>query len=360
MIYQQLSGEQLPDIVKLSVVVNGFKGSVKDFVLLNLDGDSSFGDLDTLLAIYVSMHVQHESSLDGLWDRACRDKPEEACFKQELAQGGKSKPNKGKGEAYPHQPSAYKGKGKQAQLPTREQWCSICWKKGHRTQACWWSNQQRQQQHLQRQAWYSPNKQQHKTAEASKKRSQNQVYKTDKPVAYSLAYQLASSLEHKTPAASFEHQAQATIQSAFKTPTCIIAQMDSLEHKTSNIQLDYAYIKQSQDREPTTILTWVESLTGLAGSLITTKKGPTAQQLDAVVTLIKRPGFEQSILQCDGEPALVKLVAEIGGSRLACQQDNHQLTANGQKNGIAACLLSSELCCLTTVEDTSFILLVSC
>ena len=53
-------------------------------------------------------------------------------------------------------------------------------------------------------------------------------------------------------------------------------------------------------------------MTGLAGSLITTKKGPTAQQLDAVVTFIKRQGFEQSILQCDGEPALLKLVEEIG------------------------------------------------
>ena len=53
-------------------------------------------------------------------------------------------------------------------------------------------------------------------------------------------------------------------------------------------------------------------MTGLAGSLITTKKGPTAQQLAAVVTFVKRRGFEQSILQCDGEPALVKLVEEIG------------------------------------------------
>ena len=147
-IYQQLSGEQLPDIIKLSVVVNGLKGSVKDFVGLNLDGDSSFRDLDTLLAIYVSTHVPHESSLDSLSDRACRDEPEETCFTQEGEY--KSKPTKGKGEAYPLQPSAYKGKGKQAQLPTKEQWCSICWKKGHRTQPCWWnSNQQHQQRHLQ-------------------------------------------------------------------------------------------------------------------------------------------------------------------------------------------------------------------
>ena len=110
-IYQQLSGEQLRDIIKLSVVVNGLKGSAKDFVLLNLDGDSSFRDLDTLLAIYVSMHVPHESSLDSLSDRACRDEPEETCFTQEGEY--KSKPTKGKGEACPPQPSANKGRGKQ-------------------------------------------------------------------------------------------------------------------------------------------------------------------------------------------------------------------------------------------------------
>ena len=61
MIYQQLSGEQLPDIIKLSVVVNGLKGNVKDFVLLNLDGDNSFGDLDTLLAMCVSACIFHMS-----------------------------------------------------------------------------------------------------------------------------------------------------------------------------------------------------------------------------------------------------------------------------------------------------------
>ena len=82
--------------------------------------------------------------------------------------------------------------------------------------------------------------------------------------------------------------------------------------KTSTIQLDYAYIKQPQDKEPSIILIWVESLTGLAGSLITTEKGTTAQQLDAVVTFIKRQGFAHSTLQCDEESALVKLVEEIG------------------------------------------------
>ena len=58
-------------------MVNGLKGSVRNFVLLNLDGDSSFSDLDNLLAVNASMQNQHESSLHSSSDRACVDKPEE-------------------------------------------------------------------------------------------------------------------------------------------------------------------------------------------------------------------------------------------------------------------------------------------
>ena len=85
----------------------------------------------------------------------------------------------------------------------------------------------------------------------------------------------------------------------------------AISARTSKIQLEYVHIKQPQDKEPTAILTWVESLTGLAGSLMAPKKGPTAQQLNAVVIFITSNGFASSILQCDGEPALVKLMEEI-------------------------------------------------
>ena len=71
--YQQLSGEQLPDLVKLIAVVNGLKGSVRNLVLLNLS-ESSFGDLDSLLSSY--MHDQHEPSLESSCDRACKDRSE--------------------------------------------------------------------------------------------------------------------------------------------------------------------------------------------------------------------------------------------------------------------------------------------
>ena len=118
--YQQLSGENLPDFIKLAAVVNGLKGNVRHCVLLQLDGDSSFGDLDSLLQKYFNnTYVQTESSLNSLWDKAWRDKNQakeqrgkgnkegkgkklNPYYKQQkLDAGGKDK-NKGKG----------KGKGK--------------------------------------------------------------------------------------------------------------------------------------------------------------------------------------------------------------------------------------------------------
>ena len=77
--------------------------------------------------------------------------------------------------------------------------------------------------------------------------------------------------------------------------------------RTSMIHLDYGYIQQPRDQKPTAILTWVESLTGLAGSLMTTEKGHTTQQLDAVLNFITRNGFASSNLQCDGDPAWYSL-----------------------------------------------------
>ena len=72
--YQQLSGENLPDFIKLTAVVNGLKGQVRHHVLMQLDGGSSFGDLDSLLQKYFNnTYVQSESSLNSVWDKAWRD-----------------------------------------------------------------------------------------------------------------------------------------------------------------------------------------------------------------------------------------------------------------------------------------------
>ena len=94
----------------------------------------------------------------------------------------------------------------------------------------------------------------------------------------------------------------------------------------------------------------------MAGSLMTTKKGPTQPQLDAAITFIKRQGFLQSTLQCDGEPALVKLVEEIGKqTSLPTRQSpaySHHWPINPKlmwKDGTATCSHNSELCFLTSV-----------
>ena len=166
--YQELSGEQLPESIKLSAMVSGLNGSVRDFVLLHLESGRNFEDLDNLLVKYSSMHDRQVFSLTIPWDKACNDKQDmykgkghesNPCFKQQLGEGGNKQ--KRKGEANTPQPPANEGKGKPDQLPKRKRWCSICWKKGHRTQACWWNtNQQHQQQHLQPQAWRNSSKQQ--------------------------------------------------------------------------------------------------------------------------------------------------------------------------------------------------------
>ena len=624
--YQQLSGEHLPDFIKLTAVVNGLKGQVRHHVLMQLDGGSTFGDLDSLLQKYFNnTYVQSESSLNSVWDKAWREnqaskgkgkgknkKLSNPHYKQDEgkpAKGkgkgkskGKGKPQKGKGEAYQSQPAAPKGKGKQ-QLPKAQQWCSICFKKGHLAQACWWNPdppQQQQQQHQkgaawptqtwsakgqQQQAWgQQPWPQQTSSQWLGGNQAvqwlggpQPQLYSLNQPATYTslppdnqsmlsleppsqastqpvhsapvfavacqkksfqpfskasktwgilvdtgaatsvapksfaqhielspapptlqlttangkaietfgvrrvhlqtsgLSFEVAfviadvvtpllgldallheslslhlghdsghflvasggerTQLQHKgkhlyliacpsKPGSShhltcslsnvvgflpsdmqldhddalslsssstdlvgdlvpqeasledswnlhchpvFEEASEDDSEPSFDLvpgreevadaggephgsfrpaylrqpkqpskqerelhnmthipfqPWCVVCQeakgrasqhrKKQASTKTSKIQLDYAYIRQPQEKEPTTILTWVESLTGLAGSLMTTKKGVTQAQLDAVITFIKRQGFSQSTLQSDGEPALVKLVEEIG------------------------------------------------
>ena len=72
-IYQELSGEQLPESVMISVALSGLKEKTRHFLLLHLDGDSSFGDLGNLLAIYFSMHAEQESSLNMIAAAACKE-----------------------------------------------------------------------------------------------------------------------------------------------------------------------------------------------------------------------------------------------------------------------------------------------
>ena len=73
MIYQELSGERLPESVMISVALSGLKEKRRHFLLLHLDGDSSFGDLGNLLAIYFSMHAEQESSLNMIAAAASKE-----------------------------------------------------------------------------------------------------------------------------------------------------------------------------------------------------------------------------------------------------------------------------------------------
>ena len=152
--YQQLSGENLPDFIKLTAVVNGLKGQVRHHVLMQLDGGSSFGDLDSLLQKYFNnTYVQSESSLNSVWDKAWRDnqakekgkgksknkKLSNPHYKQEekgkpskgKGKGkGKGKPNKGKGEAYQSQPAASKAKGNSSSFPKANNGAAYASKRG--------------------------------------------------------------------------------------------------------------------------------------------------------------------------------------------------------------------------------------
>ena len=166
-------------------------------------------------------------------------------YKQKLDKGGKGKGKegkgkkgkgkqaKGKGEAFPPQPPANKGKGKQ-QLPKREQWCNICWKKGHSAQTCWWNTDTNQQQHHQQeQAWYYPNHQQQwtaqqqSTAQASMQRQQPQVYSVDQQTAYT------SLTPDNQPTLSLEHQSQASTQPVHSAPVYTIAMLKNFQHAYS-------------------------------------------------------------------------------------------------------------------------------
>ena len=213
---QEFFGEQLSDSVMISVVLNGLQEKTRHLLLLHLDGDSSIGDLGNLLARHLA---EQESSLDSLTDKAGRKEEQNRVDDQEshnslqqqqehdrqqLVKGGKGK-GKDKGEAYNPRPPACKGKGKQHQLPKRYQWCEICWKTGHMTQACWWNpgNQQQEQQHQQQQAWYQPSWEQQTTT---------QTYNIDQHAAYT------EMVPDSNPVLSLEPSSQASTQLASQAP----------------------------------------------------------------------------------------------------------------------------------------------
>ena len=230
---QQLSGDKLPDLVKLIAVVNGLQGSVRNFVFLILR-ESSFGDLDSLLSSY--MHDQHETSLESSCERAYKDRSESRkgndkesnpSFKQQLEEGGttkrevkrqeKGRQAKRKGAAYYCQPPAYTGKWEHAQLP-KEQWCSLCRKRGTGFKLAGGTATSSVNSSTNN---IKPHLRTLSSVEASEQRHQSQHYLLDQHTAYiSLAPDDQSML-------SLEHQLQASTHS--DTSPVFIAQLDSLD-----------------------------------------------------------------------------------------------------------------------------------
>ena len=117
---------------------------------------------------------------------------------------GKGKPSKGKGEAYPSQPPSFEGKGKQQQLPKNQQWCSICFKKKHLAQACWWNPAlyQQQSQHQKGAAWPTSSQQQQPTEAWTS--GQQQPWPQQSPV-QSMAWRQPASALQSQPASNL-HQ----------------------------------------------------------------------------------------------------------------------------------------------------------
>ena len=120
-IYQKLSGEQLSESIMMSVVMNGLTEKARHLLLLHLDGDSSFGDLEHLLATHLAEQElgEHNRVDYSEANSSLEQEQEQEQDKRQLVKGGKGKgkSTKEKGGAYNPQPPAYRGKGEPNQLP---------------------------------------------------------------------------------------------------------------------------------------------------------------------------------------------------------------------------------------------------
>ena len=161
---------------------------------------------------------EERSSLGELTPRTCKSKSEGTGSHPELEQN-ELEQEEAKQQAEQREPKAkqlaaqQKGPAqqqqqqtppaKQKQLPRHERWCNICWKKGHTTEACWYSDQQQNQQH--HTAWQTPSIMQQQSASASVKETELRPYN------YSLTL-------GDQPMGSLQQVAQASTQLAYQNP----------------------------------------------------------------------------------------------------------------------------------------------
>ena len=84
--------------------------------------------------------------------------------------------------------------------------------------------------------------------------------------------------------------------------------------------MDYGFLQdphlppRSPQQRPLTILTMLETTTGLANGILTTRKGDTTHQRQQIKKWITTNGFANSTLQTDSEAAILQL-----GEHVACE-----------------------------------------
>ena len=90
------------------------------------------------------------------------------------------------------------------------------------------------------------------------------------------------------------------------------------QHQHSTIQLDYCFMHSphttatvlTEKPKNITILTVVETITGLCSAIITPRKGPTRHQTQHLKRFVMEHGFANSIIQTDGENAITELAQQ--------------------------------------------------
>eukprot|EP00971_Amphidinium_carterae_P162078 3212954-Amphidinium_carterae.4 len=119
--------------------------------------------------------------------------------------------------------------------------------------------------------------------------------------------------ENKNNTESHTHAVQVLVPNLCEGQRTVHHRQIALKEQ-SLIQLDYAYKRSSipthKKWKVHTILTCVETTTGLCIAIPTSKKGPTRYQLTQLKKFVMENGFGQSIIQVDNEPAIKQLAEE--------------------------------------------------
>eukprot|EP00971_Amphidinium_carterae_P124608 2468407-Amphidinium_carterae.1 len=104
------------------------------------------------------------------------------------------------------------------------------------------------------------------------------------------------------------------VPKTYRTPT-LPAQQEIDEHrgltKQSITQIDYAFIKNDNDKYNATVLRICESTKGLGYATVVDYKGLHPRAIKAIMRFLIENGLQSTILQSDGEKAILELLIEI-------------------------------------------------